>query len=132
MVLADPAIAVSIIRNILANAAEYALPATLIHVRIAARAGITELIVSNEAAALDTADVPHLFEPFWRKDASRNDASHSGVGLALVEAYVRLLGAQVRAELSESRVLSIIVQWPKGNAYGSEAAIPEAISAAVG
>jgi signal transduction histidine kinase len=70
------------------------------------------LTVANTASSLDPADVPHLFEPFWRKDAARADRDHAGLGLALVSAFTRSLRIDVHADLTPAGRLAITLRFP--------------------
>jgi signal transduction histidine kinase len=54
----------------------------------------------NDQEGLETPDLRAMFEPFWRKNPARDDAEvHSGLGLAIVESYVRVLGGRIEAQL---------------------------------
>ena len=52
----------------------------------------------NPAPQLDSADLPHLTERFWRKEAART-AGHSGLGLSLVAELTRALEGALTFEL---------------------------------
>jgi signal transduction histidine kinase len=96
---ADPTLLGSILSNLLANAASHAAPTAPIECRLARDNGAFTLTIENANATLSRDDLPHLFEPFWRKDAARSDGRHTGLGLALVAAYAQLLGIRVAADL---------------------------------
>jgi len=70
--------------NLLGNAVEYTPRGGRITIRSAARDGRFDIVIANTNDSLDSADLPYLTEPFWRKDAAHADPSHSGLGLALV------------------------------------------------
>ena len=70
------------------------------------------LVVENANDSLTADDLPHLFEPFWQKDDARTAPQHSGVGLALVSAYARLLGASASADLPNPGTLRMTVEIP--------------------
>jgi two-component system sensor histidine kinase QseC len=59
--------------------------------------------VSNPAADLSPADLPHLFDRFWQKDPARS-GPHAGLGLPLVASLGRALGLAVAAELEGGRL----------------------------
>jgi signal transduction histidine kinase len=60
--------------------------------------------IANSNAGLSRQDLAHVFEPFWRKDAARSDGRHGGLGLSLVAAFARLIGAEVRLEIVGQQV----------------------------
>lgn len=58
------------------------------------------LEIANTNESITDADLQLLSEPFWRKDASRaNTSTNSGLGLALVATYAKLLHAQFTLSL---------------------------------
>lgn len=87
----------AILTNLLANAAEYTPPDGEIAVRLQLAGPRLALTVSNTTADLRREDLPRLFERFWRKDAARSSAEHSGLGLSVSEAFARHLGCTLTA-----------------------------------
>jgi two-component system sensor histidine kinase BaeS len=55
--------------------------------------------VADTGKGIDAADLPHVFDRFYRADKSRNRASGgSGIGLALVKQLVEAHGGLVWVE----------------------------------
>lgn len=102
----EPVLWRSIVSNLLGNAAAYAPNGS----RIGIAASPRHFSVSNEAPDLETDDLAHLFERFWRKSAARSERKHSGLGLFLVKSSVELLGGTCEALLEKGR-LEIRVEW---------------------
>jgi hypothetical protein len=65
-----------------------------------------------------------MVEPFWRKDTSRTDPSHSGMGLALVSAYARVLGAEFGVRLTDQNLFVATLRFPRGPGEAPPAAPP--------
>jgi signal transduction histidine kinase len=97
--LSDPTLLSSMVGNLLANAVFHAPSGGQIRVEVTRRENGLQLAVRNTNDSLEPEDLAHIFEPFWRKDPARSPSTHSGLGLSLVAAYARLVGAQVLAEL---------------------------------
>jgi two-component system sensor histidine kinase QseC len=99
-ILTDPALLSAIFANLFSNAVRYAPTGGAISCTITplARGGFG-MTLENTTDDLRPDDLPHLFEPFWRKEAARTDGSHCGLGLTLVSAYASLLGLSVEADL---------------------------------
>lgn len=98
-VQADAVLLRAIITNLLSNAAEYTPPDGEIAVRLQPAGSHLALTVSNTTTDLRREDLPRLFERFWRKDASRTSAEHSGLGLAVSESFARHLGCPLTADM---------------------------------
>lgn len=89
---------VTILSNLLSNAADYAPENSTVSLSIPARG--PWFTISNSAPNLTEEDIPRLFERLWRKDASRTDGSHSGLGLSLARSCAEKLGLHLEAKLS--------------------------------
>ncbi len=111
IVESDPDLLGVILNNLVGNAAEHAPENASL--RIGAESGNqVTLIFANPAGNLEEADLPHLFERFWRKDVSRSDARHHGLGLSLAADFARLLGASLTAHLSRQGDLEFVLRLP--------------------
>ena len=98
-VRADPPKLHDALRNLLANAITYSPEQTTIRIE-ASRAGDRVAVsVSDEGPGIPEADLPRVFERFYRVDKSRaRDPGGTGLGLAIVKHLVELHGGEVRAE----------------------------------
>ena len=105
----DRAMLLAMIDNLLSNAVTYAPEGSRIDVQIDPIEQGFELAISNLRGELTSEDVPHLFEPFWRKDASRSGGVHCGLGLPLVAAYAAAMGMTVHAEITGGGLFRISV-----------------------
>lgn len=99
----DPGFWRMILLNVIGNAVHHAPPESTVRVVL----GESGLMVSNPAPELEPADLPHLFERFWRKDASRTGYGHSGLGLSLVHSLGSLQGVPPVASLDENHWLTL-------------------------
>lgn len=94
----------SIVDNLVSNACRYTARGGSFLIAAHAEPSGTVVLFENSNAALQAEDLPHLFEPFWRKDAARADGQHVGLGLSLVKAYCNAIGADIDAALVEDRL----------------------------
>lgn len=122
----DKQILQSILINLVRNAIEYSAPGTSVTIREDGKSQAARLIISNVTRDLAPADIPHLFERLWRKDAARSSDGHFGLGLSLAKAYGRLLGMELRAELGQDGTLTMILSGATRCDVASEAAIQSA------
>jgi|GEM_PF-880951 len=100
MVTSDPALLRAVLENVVDNTVSYAPSGSGITARISGEGEALVVAVENPAPGMTAEEAASVFEPFWRRDASRSDSSHSGLGLSLVRAYAVQLGIDVRAELA--------------------------------
>ena len=57
------------------------------------------IAVTDTGVGISSADLPHVFERFWRADRSRSSYSGgSGIGLAIARRLVELQGGEIRVE----------------------------------
>jgi signal transduction histidine kinase len=86
------------LHNLIDNAIRHTPPGGDVRVETGMRNSWTELIVSDDGEGIGPADLPHVFERFYRADASRSgDHGGSGIGLTIVDAIVRAHGGSVHA-----------------------------------
>lgn len=113
VIVTDPAKLEAILQNLFSNAVSYGRAGTRVLVEASARDGRVDMSVANSVSDLEEGDLPRMFDRFWRKDPARTGGDHSGLGLALVEAYAGLLGFSVRADLRSSGVLIVTLTGPR-------------------
>jgi signal transduction histidine kinase len=100
------------VSNLLANAAEYTNDGGHIDVIGRAADGKAELVFSNTACCLSPEQAQHVFERFWRGDAARAAGVHCGLGLALVQRAVAVLGGEVSAAVAPDGVFTVRLALP--------------------
>jgi two-component system, OmpR family, phosphate regulon sensor histidine kinase PhoR len=95
----DPAKLHDALRNLVANAVNYAPERTTIHVAATPVDGRVAIAVSDEGPGIPEEDLSRIFERFYRVDKSRaRDPGGTGLGLAIVRHLIELHGGSVRAE----------------------------------
>jgi two-component system sensor histidine kinase QseC len=103
-----------ILRNLIENSVAHSEEATLIDCSGSVTSEGVELRLVNAAKDLERADLGHIFNRFWRKEVSRTNRRHIGLGLPIVKALCDVLGLRLRVELKEGRnfEVSILFQSP--------------------
>lgn len=112
VIQSDPVLWRLILTNLLENAVEYSPSGATVRIHCETQADHFTLVVANPVENLDAADLPHLGQRFWRKDAARSSRDHSGLGLSLVRALTSLLGCRLHASMKDPGYLSMAVSGP--------------------
>jgi two-component system phosphate regulon sensor histidine kinase PhoR len=101
VVSGDPAKLHDALRNLLENATNYAPEGSIITMTSERSGSRIRLIVSDTGPGIPEADVPRVFERFYRVDKSRTRANRdpggTGLGLAIVRHLIELQGGRVTA-----------------------------------
>jgi signal transduction histidine kinase len=63
--------------------------------------------VENTGEGIPPADLPHIFDRFYRADA---DGASSGLGLAIAKALVEAHGDRIWAESEEGRGTRMVIE----------------------
>jgi two-component system sensor histidine kinase MprB len=82
------------ISNLLDNAGKWSPPGTTVEVRVEDH----EVTVRDHGPGIDRADLPFVFDRFWRAPAARGMPG-SGLGLSIVRQVAEAHGGTVTAEL---------------------------------
>ena len=97
----DPDRITQILNNLITNALRYTPKGGTIQVSISQpkpRSPIT-LSVTDDGTGIESTDLPHVFDRFYRADKSRSRASGgSGLGLAIVKELVEAHGGLIKVE----------------------------------
>ena len=81
--------------NLLTNAVKYAAPDGSVTIRTVEDGDKVRVEVADSGEGMSPEDAARVFEPFWRSQHVRDRARGTGLGLALVKDYTRLMGGEV-------------------------------------
>lgn len=85
--------------NLLENAARHTPAGGTIEITAQRQAEQMQFIVRDTGDGIAAADLPHIFERFYRADRARNPAEgRAGLGLSIVKSIVEAHGGAVKAE----------------------------------
>jgi heavy metal sensor kinase len=106
----DPQRLTQVITNLLTNAIHYNQPNGEVRVALARVNDTAVLSVSDTGQGISPADLPHVFERFYRADKARSNASgRNGLGLAISKAIVAAHGGtiEVTSELGKGATFTM-------------------------
>ena len=98
-VLADVRTLQSAVRNLVENALKYAVAGKWLRVTAATAHNRTEVVVTVEdhGPGIDPADLPHIFEPFYRgRKVLASSVPGAGLGLSILYRYLKAQGGRVK------------------------------------
>lgn len=93
----DPALLGRLVEELLENAVIHGNPGGRIIVRHERLPDLLRLVVEDTGPGIAPADLPHLFEPYYRADDARTRGSGTGLGLTTALSIARLHGGTIRA-----------------------------------
>lgn len=99
-----------VLMNLLTNAIRYNRDEGQVEVRVAAEGDSGHIRVSDTGEGIPAADLPHVFERFYRVDKARSrSAGGSGLGLAISKSIVEAHGGRiaVESELNHGTALDV-------------------------
>jgi signal transduction histidine kinase len=94
----DPRLTAAALAQLLENAAQYTPPGAAITVHATAAGGGLEINVRDQGPGIAAADLPHLFDRFYRGEAARARAGGTGMGLWIARGLLAVERGRVWAE----------------------------------
>lgn len=102
-----------VLHNLFDNAVCHADPNGGVTIEAAASEGRFRLEVSNSGSQISQAEASHVFERFWRGDASRAETgAHCGLGLTLVKRLVEAMGGSASVTSEVGGLFRIVLAFP--------------------
>ncbi len=102
-VQADPDRVSQVLRNLLVNALHHTPDGGTVTVTAIQSAGSIEITVADTGEGIDPADLPRVFDRFWRGDTARMRSGGTGLGLSVAKSLVESQGGRIWAESQPGR-----------------------------
>jgi two-component system, OmpR family, sensor kinase len=110
---ANPEQLCQVATNLVSNAIFYNRPGGEVRVTLASTPAGIKLTVSDTGQGIATAELPHIFERFYRADSARSSAVGSvGLGLSISQAIVESHGGTIEVTSVPSRGSTFTVHFP--------------------
>jgi two-component system sensor histidine kinase KdpD len=98
LVRTDPRLTAAALSQLLENAAQYSPPGSPIEVRASVGAEGLTIAVRDRGPGIPEADLPHVFERFYRGANVRDRRSGTGMGLAIAKGVLAIARGRIAAE----------------------------------
>jgi len=109
--VADSKLLTQVFTNLLSNAVKYAPNRPRIEVRVWGEGDHACVSVKDEGLGIPAAEVPRLFEKFFRAKTSVG-ISGTGIGLYLIKQLVSLHGGEIAVESDEGKGSTFLLKLP--------------------
>ncbi len=116
-VLGDAEYLARVFDNLISNAVKYSNGP--IDISIAVREKTVEIVVRDRGPGIDAADLPHVFEEYWRADSVKGKRG-SGIGLYIVKKIVDAHHGTVRIESAVGEGTAVRITLPKAELIKEE------------
>ena len=110
MVFGEPQLLERAVTNLLDNAAKWSPPDGTVHVHLAGGA----LTVTDEGPGIDPADLPHIFDRFYRSSEART-LPGSGLGLSIVKRAAERHGGTVDVDSAPGGGTTFTLELPSSD-----------------
>jgi signal transduction histidine kinase len=101
------------IENVVRNAVKHAGAGGGAEIRLRADARFVHVEVLDRGPGIAPADLPTIFQPFFRANPSKNHVDGHGLGLAIAERVVHAHGGTIRATNRDGGGLQVAVVLPR-------------------
>ncbi len=120
-----------VLLNLLDNAMRYTPAGGEVSLRGSLEGNSAKIEVRDTGSGIDPRDLSHIFERFYRGDASRTRATgNSGLGLAIVKAIVEAHGGQISVESTRGAGTTFTITLPLAPAQATKVEEEVAVAAA--
>lgn len=123
----DPDLVATVLRNIVDNAVKYSVEgAEPVGVELEERDGQARVTVRDNGPGIPSADLPRIFDPFYRVDPSRSRGTGGyGLGLSLCKSIVAAHGGSIAVESTVGAGTTVTVVFPLAAGEPSRRVSPE-------
>ncbi len=123
IVVVDPGHLARVLRNVIGNAMTHSPDGGRVAVAVDAPAAapLVAIRVTDEGPGIAPADVPHIFERFYRADPSRavdprtGRRSGSGIGLTIARELLAANGGRIGVERTDPGGTTFLIELPRGD-----------------
>jgi signal transduction histidine kinase len=102
-----------VLGNLLSNALRFANAGDQVTIRVQPATGGVAVVVSDTGPGVPEAELPHLFDRFWRSERSRTRAAGgAGLGLAIAKQLVEAQSGAIQANNRPTGGLQVTFTLP--------------------
>ncbi len=108
----DPVLVRRLLLILLENAVKFTPARGRVRLDVAVRDGQRSVVIADTGTGISPADLPHVFERFFRGESARQGTEGSGLGLAIARWIADLHGASVDIQSEPGKGTRVEVSFP--------------------
>jgi signal transduction histidine kinase len=120
----DPQRMGQVLGNLLGNALKYTPAGGRVTASVRRTSEGAELTVTDTGVGIEPAELPHVFERFYRGSSRNGETGGAGLGLSIVRSIVDMHGGRVEIASKPGSGTVVVVSLPRDVAVSSSAAAP--------
>ncbi len=109
---ADESFFIRLLVNLISNSISYGREGGTTKVSLRRKGKMAVLAVADNGQGIEEKDLPRIWDRFYRADASRSDAGHSGLGLSIVKWIALEHGGEVAVESEKGKGSVFTCRFP--------------------
>ncbi len=109
---ADESFFIRLLVNLISNSISYGREGGTTKVSLRREGNMAVLAVADNGQGIEEKDLPRIWDRFYRADASRSDAGHSGLGLSIVKWIALEHGGEVAVESEKGKGSVFTCRFP--------------------
>jgi signal transduction histidine kinase len=109
-----------VLNNLVGNALRHTPAGGTVHLHAQPVAGGVEVTVRDSGEGIAAADLPHIFDQFYRGEQSRSRATGgAGLGLAIARSFVEAHGGTIRvaSEVGQGTAFTFVLPRGRGQSH---------------
>jgi signal transduction histidine kinase len=108
----DPVLVRRLLLILLENAVKFTPAGGRVRLDVSLRDGQRSVVISDTGTGIPPADLPHVFERFFRGESARQGVEGAGLGLAIARWIVDLHGASIDIRSEPGKGTRVEVSFP--------------------
>jgi signal transduction histidine kinase len=109
----DPALLRQLVMILLDNAIKFSHAGGSVEISMRAESGAATIAIQDEGVGIASADVPRVFDRFYRAESARGTTTGAGLGLAIAKWIADVHGARIALEPAPKGGTRVTITFPR-------------------
>jgi signal transduction histidine kinase len=109
----DAALLRQLVMILLDNAIKFSHPCGQVEISVRAESGAASVVIEDEGVGIASADIPRVFDRFYRAESARGATAGAGLGLAIAKWIADVHGAEITIAPAPERGTRVTVRFPR-------------------